>query len=161
MKTARDVMTLNSREQKDLFLAIDNANKRVINDIETEYKIYVDSASRSNYYNSPAMVTTTAAVVAKPFPRVPTLPDNGGPFANGFIPPYEDHKSDNDDLKLAAKHDCNKRCMVKVTKEYSLEKLNAGLYFSKTFHCLIMVAHLQMILMLLASQVNHPKMRMK
>ena len=162
VKTARDVMTLNSRERKDLFLAIDNANEvKEINDIETDYKIYVDSASRSNYYNSPAMVTTTAAVVAKPFPRVPTLPDNGGPFANGFIPPYEDHKSDNDDLKLAAKHDCNKRCMMKVTKEYSLEKLSAGLYFSKTFHCLIMVAHLQMILMLLASQVNHPKMRMK
>ena len=123
VKTARDVMTLNSRERKDLFLAIDNANEvKEIDGIETDYKIYVDSASRSNYYNSPAMVTTTAAVVAKPFPRVPKLPDNGGPFANGFIPPYEDHKSDNDDLKLAAKHDCNKRCMMKVTKEYSLEK---------------------------------------
>jgi hypothetical protein len=100
VKTARDVMTLNSRERKDLFLAIDNANEvKEIDDIETDYKLYVDSASRSNYYNSPAMVTTPAVVVAKPFPRVHTLPDNGGPFANGFIPPYEDHKSNNDDLQ--------------------------------------------------------------
>jgi len=122
VKTARDVMTLNSREQKDLFLAIDNANEvKEIDDIETDYKIYVDSKSRSNYYNSPAMVTITAAAYAKPLPPVPTFPDNGGPFANGFIPFYEDHKSDNDDLKLAAKHEWNERCMMKVSKEYSLE----------------------------------------
>ena len=56
VKTERDIMTLNSRERKDLFLAIDNASEvKEINDIETDYKIYVDSASRSNYYNSPAI----------------------------------------------------------------------------------------------------------
>jgi len=70
-----------------------------IDDIEIDCKIYVDSASRSNYYNSPVMVTTTTAVVAKPFPWVPRLPDNGSPFANGFIPPYEDHKSNKDDCR--------------------------------------------------------------
>ena len=69
----------------------------------------MDSASRSNYYNSPAMVTTTTATFAKPLPQVPTLPDNGGSFANGFIPPYEDHKSDNDDsLKFVVSFCSNK-----------------------------------------------------
>ena len=70
------------------------------------------------------MVTITTAAYTKPLPRVPTFPDNGSPFVNGFIPPYEDHKSDDDDL---VRHECNKRCMMKITKEYSFFRCRTAL----------------------------------